>query len=805
MNAFRKVWVVGFVLWCALVLATPHAQAQVDFTWNDPAGGDFNDPGNWDSFFPGSVPDNFVRTIFDLPDAYTVDFPDSRTTLGATVRDGNVTFDLQANTYTINVDLIVAELANNVADLTIVNGTVEPDNAVIGEADPSVGALTVGDDGLFKPGSLRIGNHGTGTLIVEAGGRTEAGLIFLGNELTGDGTLRIEGADASGNRSTVTSSGRIQVGRQNQGTLEITGGGLLTTNPDTASEQSDNIGLFPAPGSGLGADGDVTVDGVAPDGTPSTWTSTGPLRMGNTAGSASARGRLTITNGGQAAHTEATLLGSTDFPTQVHIQGTDPADSPSKWTLSDRINADGEILVEQGGALDSANGVVLGQITDLQASLTITGASPSGVRSAYTGGGITVASNSTATLTVADGAILNSPGLTGSLSIASQETGDGTVLITGKDAADNPSTATFGRTVTIGNQGTASLTVSEGGQLTTGFDDPLSFGFVAVSETSDATILITGPGSSWTHARNLFVGGGGGTAGGTANLTVDDGATLDVGLTLKIWNTATANLNGGLLRVGTLDLTAPGTFNMTGGTLAADTVDGDLTNQSGTLAPGESPGTTNITGTYTQQAGASITIEVVSATTPVPGTDADFVNISGVTTLAGSLDVIPLPDPGGFSAPLGTLYQIMAFPDRGGSNFDTTTGTVVNNALALAPLINDTNVTLRASVPGDTNFDDTVSVADLSTFALNFNTAPGVGSFHLGDFNGDGAVTVADLSLLALNFGFGLPPGGSATPLSVQDAATIAGIDLALIPEPTTATTIGLVGLLGRLKRRQPG
>ncbi len=559
-----KILAIRTAIAIALIAAATTALAQVDFRWNDSSGGAFNDPNNWNSAFPGSIPALASRAVFDLPNAYTVTFP-GNPDLGtvSSVRQGNVTFDLQDNNYTLG-DMFVGEFADNVAELTVENGTLNPINTILGETDPSVGVVIVGAGGKFDPNSFVIGNQGTGSLLIQDGGRATATSTRIGNELTGSGTLRVSGTDGSGNRSRFVDGSHILIGAQGHGELHISTGALVETNPNVAAEQADSIALFPAPGGGLGATGQVTIDGVAADGTPSTWTSTGPLLVGNLGGTAYAQGSMTITGGGKATHTKASLLGSSEAPSRVEIRGTDAADNPSKWTLtSGSLDLVGTVSVADGAALEQSNGGVnIGMLKDSTGKLTITGTSANGVRSHYTGTGYTVGNHGTGELIVSNGAIASSPGVRSGLFVGARSTSHGSVLITGKDALDNPATMIIGRNITIGDEGSASLTISDGGVMQTGFDDPLSFGFVGLRDTTDpsmadpASVLVTGTDSSWSHSRNLFVGGGAGGAGGSATMTIDDRATVDIGLTLKVWNTSELQVHGGSLHADVLELTS---------------------------------------------------------------------------------------------------------------------------------------------------------------------------------------------------------------------------------------------------------
>ena len=189
--------------------------------------------------------------------------------------------------------------------------------------------------------------------------------------------------------------------------------------------------------------------------------------------------------------------------------------------------------------------------------------------------------------------------------------------------------------------------------------------------------------------------------------------------------------------------------------------------------------------------------------TPVPGDDHDKLIITGSATLGGSLDLellMPTTRPR-----LGTQYQVMTYGTRTIAMFPTMfsaiNNVIVDTDFALAPLFTDTDLTVRATVPGDVNFDDKVSISDLSTFGLNFDTFPGRGSWHLGDFNTDGLVTVADLSLLALNFGFGdttSDGSSSGVGLPLETVARLAGIDVSALPEPATWAMLVLPAIVIR-------
>ena len=376
-----------------------------------------------------------------------------------------------------------------------------------------------------------------------------------------------------------------------------------------------------------------------------------------------------------------------------------------------------------------------------------------------------------------------------------------------------------------------------------------------------ATVTVNTPGTLDLDGRDETVGTFNGDGdlqlgAGAANFVVFEGSfygnVFGTGAVAKQTN-ATFTFGG------TTDPAGRAPFDVAQGTLHLDranlqSTDDDITIQSGatlsgigdtaaniiiqsggTFTPGNSPGVVNIGGAMLMGPAATLIIEAQPPTPidaiPDPGIDYDQVNVTGGVVLNGTLDVDALPDPAAFqSVPLGTKLPVLTYATRlnnpttaAPSMFTAITGTLLDTSYALAPLFTDIDMNmdddtliLRALVPGDTNGDLTVSVADLSTFALNFNTTPGLydeaqkkNSWELGDFNADGAVTVSDLSLLALNFGFDGTDPANPVPgdgLTFAAAARMIGIDpatLSAVPEPAPITTLLAGALLSRRRTRQ--
>jgi len=154
-------------------------------------------------------------------------------------------------------------------------------------------------------------------------------------------------------------------------------------------------------------------------------------------------------------------------------------------------------------------------------------------------------------------------------------------------------------------------------------------GYMGFQYFSPSAVTVTGANSSWTSSTALYVGGSDTASGGTSTLDVLDSGRVDVNGPMKIWDTATVNLNGGSIVAASIDHTEGGTFNFTDGTLSVGTFTGTLDQDGGTLAPGSSPGITAISGNYNLNAG-TLGIEVGGLSA---GTQFDQVTVSGSMTI----------------------------------------------------------------------------------------------------------------------------------------------------------------------------
>ena len=403
----------------------------------------------------------------------------------------------------------------------------------------------------------------------------------------------------------------------------------------------------------------------------------------------------------------------------------------------------------------------------------------------FNGGSLTTAENlvvglsSTAAVTIDNGATVNA----GDFAIVGvRDNSDGTLIVDGDGTTLNAANV-----LRAGNtqNSVGTIEIRNGADVIAGIVDIAPFG------SSSGTLIVDGDGTTLTATNGLDVGF---DSMGEAKLTVRNGGRVDVSPDLVVANGGVVELMGGEINTASFVVNSGGSFDFTGGTLHVDTFDGDLNNQGGTVAPGNSPGITNVTGDYNQSAGA-LAIELAGLGGAGAANGHDQMTITRNASLGGTLDVALI---NGFTPTHGQVSTILTAGEVVGG-FDDFAGDVftVDVDLALVPVVDHDadEVRLVATYPGDANLDVTVDAADLNELALNWQQD--VTGWHHGDFNNDGFVNAGDLNLIALNWQSGVAAGASLT--SFEDA--LAEAFSSSIPEPGTMTGLGVGGLLSLMRR----
>ncbi|HEY3393268.1 MAG TPA: hypothetical protein VGK58_11215, partial [Lacipirellulaceae bacterium] len=152
-------------------------------------------------------------------------------------------------------------------------------------------------------------------------------------------------------------------------------------------------------------------------------------------------------------------------------------------------------------------------------------------------------------------------------------------------------------------------------------------------------------------------------------------------------------------------------INLAGGTLTVENganIGVELQNQ-GTLVIGASPGQISVDD-YTQAATGILEIELAGL---VPGTEYDRLNIAGVATLDGTLDVSLL---NGFMPSAGDMFLILSAAGGITGTFATEILPTLNNGLFFDVRYDQSAVSLLVALTGDFNADGTVDATDYAVW-----------------------------------------------------------------------------------------
>ena len=407
-----------------------------------------------------------------------------------------------------------------------------------------------------------------------------------------------------------------------------------------------------------------------------------------TLGTSSIGGTLNATAGGAITQTGAmtsvgpaifnaganpvTLSAANDFQGGLAVTGSNVSVNDINALQLSAFNVSGALSVTAGGAIThfgvTPSPIIVSGISSFNAganAITLTNLTNDFGGAVSLTGGITQIRDANAlTLgTLATGALTALS--TGALNLG-QGTVGGTLTATSNGGALTQSGALTVTGASSVNAGTGAITLTQANDfqgvmsLTGGATSVTDTNGVVLGATNVGTLSLSSPATTIQGATNVAgnfslpsgtltinPGGSFGVSGATNILA---GATLTTGGAFNAFGPVTV---GGTLRgsaTGPINaagqvITVPGTVDLNGGSVTASnvsvtgllkgigTVNGNVSN-SGTVAPGASPGILNIIGTYTQTASGVLQIEIGGT---VPGSGYDQVAVTGNAFLDGTL------------------------------------------------------------------------------------------------------------------------------------------------------------------------
>jgi fibronectin-binding autotransporter adhesin len=487
-----------------LATAAPHAWAQ--FTWNNPAGGNWSVGGNWQA---GTAPASSPTTalVFGSPATQATSY----------TATNDIVDPFQLNALTINntagtVTLAGSPLSFAGASPTVTVGdagsmTLSPAATLAATttiAGPGSGGFTFG--GAVAGGSNNLVKTSVGTLTLAGGGSLNALQLAAGTTNVTGGTLALTLANTAAESLLMgTAAGQTA-------TLNLTGGRVDITEHARIGQAAGSTGIVSVSGAGT-----VLANTVA--GT------TGIIRVG-----ANGTGSLSVTAGATVNALNLYLGLSVGSTGDMLIDGPGSTVN-SSYMFRVGTGGNGTLTVRNGGTLNA--GTVSANF-------------------AFIVGNIGVGN-----LTLRDGGRINSPAFFIGYGGTGDVPGIGTTTVTGTGAVLTVSTPTAGGFLGVGmtTAGDGTLNVQNGGQVVVNGD---TLGAVFAGR---GTINVTDPGSL-LQTRGIALGGDFSVPGGTATLNVGAAGTVTVAARASLHTGGTINLNaGGAMSVGTL---VDGRFNSTG-------------------------------------------------------------------------------------------------------------------------------------------------------------------------------------------------------------------------------------------------
>jgi T5SS/PEP-CTERM-associated repeat protein len=657
-----------------LVAALQSARAADYYYCGPPASeneGNFHDPANWTP--SGGPPGSADVAMFDQDDYFNVYLAQPVITNKLLrVSAGDVSFMMGVPTVGECHDPATYELLGS--------GTFVRTAAVIGTTPgPQVtlrvhggfpahclppgyvnaeGMLMIGQTA-GSSGRLVFGRAGTETgpvtwtssypTLVGSAGAGELDIPATHELINSSATLGV-GAGSSGAaeiRGTWTTNGLLQVGDAGSGTLHVWG--TVANNGDCymASEPGSTCHVYLMPSSIYSAD----------------WYTQGALCVGGDDAGAGG-GAIVVIYAGQFQVGQDTTVWD---PGSITVYD-------GSAQLNDVDIRDGGFIRVNGGTFDSA-------------ALNIF---PGAAFEANEGTATCTTLNCEGELDVSGGTVTSSAGVVGSPS------GGGSALLGGANTS-----WIMNNNLTVGGANGAHLSVADGATVSN------STAYVAAFAGTTAQTELLGSGTQWNCAGSLYAGGDFLGAGGAGTLDVDNGAELNVGGTMKVWDDFFVEVDGGVINAADLDITGQvtvlasgvldmsgGTLDVTGGGLLTGAIVGDVWTSvalSGANSNWSMPGSLWI-GDGTSGSGHLSSLSLAPGTTVTVDESVTAHNVFALTLAGGTINAAVFDaldasfyDFGTINGDFLTNGSVIPSGDLEVGDINSTTGVQIGGALNVGP------------------------------------------------------------------------------------------------------------------------
>jgi len=728
---------------------------------------------------------------------------DGSTAAGAITINGTYTNDNGSTTY------VLGTINNNNNFLVTATGNGNNSELLIDSANVTLqGGGTV---------TLSTGSGGGNALLLQAAG----GLILtnVDNTIQGEGIIGFNG---------------LTLVNEVGGTINANSmGGLQITTLTIESAQVTNQGLMEATNNG-----GLNIDGVTVNNQGGTISANGAGASVQLFGLADIQG-WTLTNNGAAffgtPNGNVAVLDGSTVSGAVTINGTYTNGNNSTTYLLGTINNQGNIQVNGGSGNNSILEIDTANVT-LTGGGTVTLSTAGGGGSAYIdqasggfvlenfnntiqGAGI-IGLNGLSLLNDVGGTVLaNAPGQTLSITSAGTVTNDGTFQ------------ANSGSTLLVGT--VTSFTNFSGNTLTGGtynvYGTTSSPGTLQINPlgttggeivNNAATILLNGSNSNFVDQAGLDALSNFSNNMAAGSFTIQSGrnftspssfanagvVNVGTGSTFTTGGSGNYNQSAGSTKVDGA-LTAGGghaTFN--GGTLLGNggTITGNVS-MSGTISPGDTPGAAGalgIAGNYAQLAAGVFQLELGGLTA---GTQFDLLNVTGTTSLSGTLDISLI---NAFFPNVGDTFTFITSGGLVSGIFGTVNGLNIGGGEVLQVVYNANNVqisTLSLAPVNDYWNGSTGNWSNNPQWSLG--TSPGINNNAIIYSGGNDPVTldigsgsVNQLNLGGASNGFTseLTDGGTAQNLTIIQGLSIGANGFLNLTGASTITsaTMGNSGYL---------